>query len=567
MNKLPAEILDAILLWVVRICRCEKNVILPLRQICKAFDVALKPYAFKCIQLEFSRFMKFRTDPRELDLKALKDVGKLSESLYLDLMVVRDEEEIERLTTVFQSLIPRVPEMTPLLDSLHKYCMSETTFDEMDYRLLVESVLFNTPNMTRLKLNLPFQVVGQQSRTATLLLATTVAALASRPEGSKCVEHLVLDHVSDTTLIDICNNPLDITNTMEVFKGLKHLILSIKRQESRYTRQSTFAQNLWHLIEKATDLRSLCLIGWNVKRTTDSRVHVHGVQQSVWNMRSLPFARENLAEKLLSLRSLELKRVDMDPHAFFDLLSQISKTLKELYLFEVYLKVRSRQTGNTSLWIGYPGIPKPSDCCWLAEELYRLDTLNLDILRVSGIGYDDFEPPLDNGPPEYDLKDPSDRDRSFDERFVQAVMKASSCSASSATGPHATLTSKDREAKRKERQRLYHKMKAYDAETFQRTHNTTSWFKRCVDGYFFNHNEQALKELQNIITVADRGMTLLQNEMDRARDEHRHLGGVPPDQTPAPDGGRSANAVPTGVSIGTQTAGPGNGVGGTGAAT
>lgn len=57
----------------------------------------------------------------------------------------------------------------------------------------------------------------------------------------------------------------------------------------------------------------------------------------------------------------------------------------------------------------------------------------------------------------------------------------------------------------------------YDAETFQKSHNTTSHFKRCIDGYFFNHNEQALKELQNIITVTDRGMTLLSAEIDRAR--------------------------------------------------
>lgn len=54
-----------------------------------------------------------------------------------------------------------------------------------------------------------------------------------------------------------------------------------------------------------------------------------------------------------------------------------------------------------------------------------------------------------------------------------------------------------------------------------RYHNTTSYFKRCIDGYFFNHNEQALKELQNIIQVADRGMSLLQTEIDRAREEHR----------------------------------------------
>jgi len=55
----------------------------------------------------------------------------------------------------------------------------------------------------------------------------------------------------------------------------------------------------------------------------------------------------------------------------------------------------------------------------------------------------------------------------------------------------------------------------YDADTFQRYHNTTSHFKRSIDGYFTNHNDQALRELQNLISVADRGMTLISQEIER----------------------------------------------------
>ena len=40
---------------------------------------------------------------------------------------------------------------------------------------------------------------------------------------------------------------------------------------------------------------------------------------------------------------------------------------------------------------------------------------------------------------------------------------------------------------------------------------------KLIDGYFFSHNEQALKGLQNIITAADREMTLLSGKIDRAR--------------------------------------------------
>ena len=57
----------------------------------------------------------------------------------------------------------------------------------------------------------------------------------------------------------------------------------------------------------------------------------------------------------------------------------------------------------------------------------------------------------------------------------------------------------------------------FDAETFQRHHNTTSHFKRSIDGYFTNHNEQALKELQNLVSVADRGMSLISQEIERYR--------------------------------------------------
>lgn len=134
-----------------------------------------------------------------------------------------------------------------------------------------------TPNMHRLKVNLPFQVVGRASLTATLFLATTLACVARRSEEFKALETLVLDHVSDTTILNICNNPIDARNALACFASLKHLVLSIKRQETRMTRQKTFTQNLWLLIRRALSLESLCLIGWNVKRDINTRKHRHAV--------------------------------------------------------------------------------------------------------------------------------------------------------------------------------------------------------------------------------------------------------------------------------------------------
>lgn len=123
MDSLPAELLSLVLLWNVRTSRCEKNTILPLRLVCKAFDEILKPYVFKTIQLEFSRFLRQRRGSNEakddegklvrglhghgsgldgiwgneeiwklrMDREGLRRVGGYCEALYLDLMVVRDE--------------------------------------------------------------------------------------------------------------------------------------------------------------------------------------------------------------------------------------------------------------------------------------------------------------------------------------------------------------------------------------------------------------------------------------------------------------------------------------------
>jgi hypothetical protein len=88
MDSLPTEILGLILLWDVRMCACDKNTILPLRRVCKAFDDALRPYLFKTVQLEFSRFLRNTMKP---EIEYLVPLGHLCEAFYLDMMVVRDE--------------------------------------------------------------------------------------------------------------------------------------------------------------------------------------------------------------------------------------------------------------------------------------------------------------------------------------------------------------------------------------------------------------------------------------------------------------------------------------------
>ncbi|CAL3963519.1 hypothetical protein PZA11_001113 [Diplocarpon coronariae] len=542
MNSLPTEILGLILRWKVLLCERQKNTVLQLRLVCKAFDLALRSFAFRTIQLEFSRFLRHVPTP---DPGSLVDVGRLCEALYLDMMVVRDEEEISRLSSVFQGLLSKVPEMTPLLDSLRRYCMNETTFDESDFRTVLEAVVSLTPNLRRLKLNLPFQVVGQTSRTATILLATTLACIARRPEEHLPLETIILDHVSDTSVVDICNNPMDLINAVRVFSSLKHLVLQIKRQELLLASQITFSNNLWFLIEKATNLSSLCLIGWNVRRNISTRRHCHNVAYNHWIMRSLPLFRD-FSSKLTHLRCVELKRVDISAHAFMHLINQIAPSLKELYLNQVYLKVRAPHPvpRGPDLWIGGVG-RRAEEGYWVAEDIRASEDLNLDILRATGLGYDDFRPQPDPDYPSYDLEDRTGHNRSFDQRFVDAVMigpdhpppdvhAEPESQLLSHDGPLLSLSSAscvtplDGAAHHppcatdilsgQSTAAAPRPLASYDAEAFQRQHNTTSKFKRSIDGLFVNHNEQALKELQNIITVADRGMTMLSAEIDRARD-------------------------------------------------
>lgn len=232
-----------------------------------------------------------------------------------------------------------------------------------------------------------------------------------------------------------------------------------------------------------------------------------------------------------------MKRVDIDPSALLALIEDNSASLKELYLNEVYIKVHSNvQRELTPLWIGRQDIRRPERCCWVAEALRNLKDLELNILRVTGLGYDDFEPRRASSSfPAYDLKDPSGLDVSFDQRFVEAVMQMNKIDIEDASvsvpemisvahhntpsvniptselpidtiPPSAGIGSHRGEC-------------GYDVNAFQQHHrNTTSHYKKCMDGYFNNHNQQALQELQRIIAVADRGMEIISNEIDRSHE-------------------------------------------------
>lgn len=98
MDSLPRELLESILLFNVRLCRCDKNALFPLRLVCKDFDAFLKPYVLRTIQLEFSKFLRHGPTPK---LASLETAGKLCQAVYVDMMVIRDEGMFTSLASIW----------------------------------------------------------------------------------------------------------------------------------------------------------------------------------------------------------------------------------------------------------------------------------------------------------------------------------------------------------------------------------------------------------------------------------------------------------------------------------
>jgi len=378
--------------------------------------------------------------------------------------------------------------------------MSDITFDGSDFKNALTEILRQTPKSTRFKLNLPFQFVGHASHSATILCATAFKCLAELPEGSSPIDTLVLGHLSDTTILDIYKNPLDLHNTIKAFTPLKHLVMSIKRQEPSAANRNKFTAALWRFITEATNLESLCLIGWNSKRTTSNRKHATSfhVDLDNWSMRSLPYRQvDNGARNLKHLRSLELKRVDVEPTPLLEMIEHSSASLKELFLNEVYLKINGRTNRGSALWVGHgPEVAKPHGAIWISEELRSMASrgLKLDTLRATALGYEENTNRGNTTNPafEYDLHDPSGRNRSFDERFVERALGLQ---------PSATVEAKAEID--------------YDVDAYQQYHNTTSRWNSSLDDIFYNHNDKALEQLRNLITMIEHGMSLLSDEIER----------------------------------------------------
>jgi hypothetical protein len=427
--------------------------------------------------------------------------------------------EVEFLDTVFA----RVPSMKDFCQTLHKkYCMNESSFTELDYRIILDEMLFNCRDISRLRINLPFQLVGRHCNAATMILANTFEAFSRRPEeGSAKLNTLVLENVTDIAICHLWTNPSDVQNIMDVMEVLEHLVMTIRRHETEPQRVEVLSLYLWDIIRNAEELKSLCLVGMELddrppRRLKQTKATNMAVEE--WQARRLP-APEFL---LPQLTSLELRRVEVLPTFFRSLARNFGSTLKELYLNEVYLKAETgvifNQDTSRTLWIGLPNQRPALGCHWIATIL-RESLPNLQICRAAFLSYDLYlREDASDLSHEFDFYDPCLEQRSFSQRFVEVVMGIKQ-------GPGA-----DGEPVRylPEDEKNDHLLKElvicngpmwltdYDCNAYQTAvaNPTSAWYKS-IDGLFTNCNNNTLDDLHFIADTACQGM----NEIHRRRNE------------------------------------------------
>ena len=425
--------------------------------------------------------------------------------------------EVEFLNRLFT----RVPAMADFCDSLRKkYCMHDESFTAEEFFGAVCYVLFYCQSIDRLRLNLPFQLVGRHCDAATMILAITFKAFASRSEeDAALLKFLVLENVSDITLCHLWMNPLDVKNIMQVLAAVEHFVLSIRRHEWEAPRMGLFASCLWHIIEYAQNLASLCLVGMDhddrpprgLKQTRFWQVEVAN-----WRARALPPPHDIVS----NLTCLELRRVEVLPETLIRAAECFGSTLRELYLNEVYLKTEQSHDWNEDskkiLWIGVANERPEEDCRWIAM-IFRSAMTRLRICRASFLAYDQYLRDDLQGYPEFDLIDPSGLGRSVSQRFVEIVMGIRQPSPTGEPIQYLPFDSKHDHLLRKLKSRNGAlNVTEYDTNAYQAAvDNTTSRWQKSIDGYFPNCNSNTLSELHFIADTACQGM----NEIHRRRNE------------------------------------------------
>ncbi|KAI0128045.1 hypothetical protein F4776DRAFT_629025 [Hypoxylon sp. NC0597] len=528
MDKLPPEILLHILEFTVVALYGNKNGLLKLRTTCRLFDEVLKPFALRTLQLEFTRLDRTERRLRPPNEDALRRVGPLCRALYLDMMVVRDEGEVKFLGDMFA----QVPTMNSFVSTLrHRYCMNDASFTEIDYRNQLGVMLEYAPNVTAVKLNLPFQLVSPgQYRAATMILGNSFEALAQRPEESETLKTLVLENLSDMSVVSLWRNPQDVKNIMTAFSDLRNLFMSVRRNEEGQAHTINFRNRLWEMIGKAEKLESLCLVDLDADEKHYYDIKTSSQRDSTledWQFRCVPTIRKPPKSVLPNLKCLELRQVEVMGCGLLSMFKCFSNSLRELYLDGVYLKTiysaESPQDINNTLWIGLPNVRPPLNHRWIATYLRQIKS-QLRVCRVANLGYDQYimgEEPVENNAT-YDLVDPSGLSRSLEQRFVEVAtgIKQPPTPDGSPVSYFPEESSQDSWALADRERPANMRIDDWHASYYLSTQrNPTSAWQKSIDGQFANCNQFTLNALHNFADNAYNGMTLL-NRMNASETTH-----------------------------------------------
>ena len=526
MDILPAEIVLSILRYCVVGHYDDKNALLPLRTVCRLFDSIIKPYALRTLQLEFTRLDKTARRRRPPDHAALQRIGRLCRALYLDMMVVRDEGEVKHLGNVFSS----VPSMASFVSTLRdRYCMNEASFTELDYRHHLGHMLQDLPNVSAVRLNLPFPLVTSHCRAATMILGNTFEALAQRPEGSEPLRTLVLENVSDITIVSLWRNPRDVKNIMDALVQLKSLVVSVRRYRDGYSPYLHFGQRLWDMIGKAPLLESLCLVGLDLAAEPSFRPVRQVTQQDcaveVWHARSLPPITKSPESVLRKLTYLELRRVEVRACNLLSMFWCFADSLQELYLDEVYLMVLRSPVAPDDpacdLWVGMPNMRSAEPHQWIATRLREL-RLQLRVCRVASLGYNHyFHGVAPASMPAYDFADPCFLNRTLEQRFVEVVLGFKQPDAPDGTPVVHLPEGEDRTWACADKERPAAGLGPGDWNAAHCRKPTSAW-QKSIDNQFPNVNPYTLDRLHRFANTACEGMNQINRiampELDGGRD-------------------------------------------------
>ncbi|EGY21868.1 uncharacterized protein VDAG_03308 [Verticillium dahliae VdLs.17] len=439
--------------------------------------------------------------------------------MYIDMMVLRDEFEVEFLSTLLEPL----PSMKEFIHSLqYRYCMSDTSFTEIDYHKRLLDMCFNCDQINRLRINLPCQLVGQRCNTATMILANTFSAFAERfknmdPTGPEPVrlETLVVENITDQTIYNLWKNPSDVRSMIHVFSGLRHAMFTIRRVELADPRILTaWGRFLWEMFRIAESLDSLRLVGTDDDRPPRGllkQTKAWATSIMEWRALALPVPPSFHAHP--SLTSLALERLDISPMNLQSAAWNFGSTLRILILNEVYLKVEQSTTHNRdttkSLWIGpaKPAARRRPTCGWPCSSASSRQSSS------SGLG------------------------RSLAQRFVEVTLGYAQPPSPPPTVHPVVFLPEDSShdhlvANLRPRPAGGLAIADYDANAHHAAvDDPTGRWHRSLDGLYPTSNAGTLHTLHAIADAAFRGM----NEIQRHRDEAALRDGVAGE--PAQEGG------------------------------